>query len=256
METEISTSFDLAPQPILAGQHTKTNRIVLLALVLWAAFPADAQPASLATSDTEIQVEAADNKLKLSILKSARMNWNWVAGSEMPFINSAEVNEKTLPLSWKFKRLNDSVDSQRQVSQQMFVFENEHPALELNSIWTAHSGHGPVEHQITIRNRGNISVVLPLQPTIVFDARAPRGHFLENIWVEKGAGKPSAIGTHRTKVEKGFSANLISTPYNDEPRDAIPWTAIQDITGQQGWYAGIEFSGRVQIALRVIMDGA
>jgi alpha-galactosidase len=218
-------------------------------------FAADFEPASLATADTSIQVEALDNKVKFSILKSTRINWNWVAGSELPFINSAEAVGKTVPLSWKFKRRNDSNDSQRQVTQQIFVFENENPALELNSIWTGYAGPGPVEHQITIRNKGDVPVMLPLQPTMVFDARAPTGHALENMWVEKGADKPSPIGTHRNKVEKGFSANLISTPYCDQPRDAIPWTAIQDVTGQQGWYEGIEFSGRVQIALRAITDG-
>src|SRR5262249_39483506 len=103
---------------------------------------------------------------------------------------------------------------------------------------------------------GDIAVMLPLQPSLVFDARGPTGQSLENIWVEKGAGRPSAIGTHRTKIEKDFAGLLTSLPYSDdEPRDAIPWTAIQDVTGQQGWYAGIEFSGRVQIALRAIADG-
>jgi hypothetical protein len=165
-----------------------------------------------------------------------------------------EFNGKNTPLHWNFKTHSSPKAKAAQPAQEIFVFENENPALELKSIWTAHSGPGPIEHQIIIRNKGAAAVILPLQHSIVFDTRGPTGTPLENIWVEKGAGRPGPIGTHRTKVQKDFSATLISTPYRDEPRDAIPWTAIQDVAGQQGWYAGIEFSGRVQISLRAITD--
>ena len=225
----------------------------LLFLILCSSFQfacaADATVGTLATADTSIQIEAQDNRLKLVALKSVRSDWNWATTNELPMIKAVDVNGQSTPLHWKFKmRWSGSLFTA--CAQEIFVFENENPPLELKSIWTAHSGPGPIEHQITITNKGDVAILLPLQPSLVFDTRGPSGKPLENIWVEKGAGRPSAIGTHRTRVEKDFSASLISTPYRDEPRDAIPWTAIQDVTGQQGWYAGIEFSGRVQISLR------
>jgi hypothetical protein len=233
----------------------------LLASILFSAscqfaLAANATIGTLATADTGIQIEARDDRLKLLTLKSIRSGWNWATGNELPLINAVDVNGTNTPLHWKFKMHSSPKGKEGQPAQEIFVFENENPALELKSIWTAYSGPGPIEHQIAIRNKGDIEVMLPLQPSIVFDARGPTGQSLENVWVEKGAGTPGAIGTHRTKIGKDFSATLISTPYCDEPRDAIPWTAIQDVTGQQGWYAGIEFSGRVQISLRAIADGA
>jgi hypothetical protein len=216
---------------------------------------ADAVVGSVATGDTSVQVEAQDGRLKLVALKSVRSGWNWATGNELPLITAVEIEGQASALHWKFKTHSSPKGKSGQPAQEIFVFENENPALELKSSWSAYSGPGPVEHQITISNKGDIAVMLPLQLSIAMDTRGPTGQSLDNVWVEKGAGKPSAIGTHRTKVGKDFSATLISTPYCDEPRDAIPWTAIQDMAGQQGWYAGVEFSGRVQISLRVIMNG-
>ncbi len=212
--------------------------------------------ATFATADTRVRVEVRGDKLNIVGLESPRTGSNWASVSELPFINSVELNGETTSIAWKFKAHKSSPAAKAQPARELFVFENEKPGLELTSTWTAYSGPGPVEHQITISNKGKVPVLLPLQPSLVFDAHAPLGHTLENIWVEKGAGKPSADGTHRTKVEKNFSATLTSTPYRDEPRDAIPWTAIRDVTGQQGWYAGIEFSGWVQIALRTTSEHA
>ena len=36
----------------------------------------------------------------------------------------------------------------------------------------------------------------------------------------------------------------------DTPRDAIPWTSVQDIDGRRGFYAGIEFTARLRIAVK------
>jgi hypothetical protein len=238
------------------GPFAALLALFLLSSSSWLALAAGATVGTLATADTSVQIEAQDTRLKLLALKSVRGGWNWATGNELPMIKAVEVNGQSKELHWKFKTHRSQKGKQEAAAQEIFVFENENPALELKSTWTAYSGPGPIEHQISIRNKGDIAVTLPLQPSIVFDTRGPTGTPLENIWVEKGAGKPGPIGTHHTSVESKFSASLISTPYRDEPRDAIPWTAIQDVTGQQGWYVGIEFSGRVQISLRAIPDGA
>src|SRR6266850_815183 len=249
-----SIGLNHSEQRMLSQGHqhfsSKTQWVALLTSFLWSiscgfALAADAIVGTVATADTSVQIEARDTGLKLAALKSVQCGWNWATGNELPMIKAVEVNGQTRALHWKFKMHTSPKGKQGAVAQEIFVFENENPALELKSTWTGHSGPGPIEHQITISNKGDIAVMLPLQPSIVFDARGPTGLSLENIWVEKGAGKPGATGTHRTKVDKDFSASLISQPYCDEPRDAIPWTAIQDVTGQQGWYAGVEFSGRV-----------
>src|SRR5271166_4409384 len=42
-------------------------------------------------------------------------------------------------------------------------------------------------------------------------------------------------------------SSLVSTPYGGGP---IPWLSVQDVEGCRGWYAGIEFSGFVRMALQ------
>ena len=229
--------------------------LAVLALILSSASAqfvraADATAGTLTTADTSVQIQAQDSKLRLLALKSVQCGWNWATGNELPLLDAVEVNGQKSPVHWKFARHTSRMIKQGEPAQEIFTFENQHPALELKSIWTAHLGPGPIEHQITIANNSDAALILPLQPSLVFDARGPTGQPLENFWVEKGAGTPSPLGVHRAKIEKDFSATLISTPYCDDPRDAIPWTAIQDVAGEQGLYAGIEFSGRVQIALK------
>jgi alpha-galactosidase len=218
-------------------------------------FAADRSSVTVATGDTRVRLEVRGDKLALVGFESTQTGPNWFHVSEMRLIDTVELNGQKKAIIWKFKTRKSSSLSNRSPAGETFVFESSNPALELKSIWTAYSGPGPVEHQITIRNNGDAPVILPLQPSLMFDAHVAPGRTLENIWVEKGAGRPSANGTHRTKIGKDFSATLISTPYRDEPRDAIPWTAIQDVTGQQGWYAGIEFSGWVEIVLRAASEG-
>ena len=61
------------------------------------------------------------------------------------------------------------------------------------------------------------------------------------------------MGTHQTLISSTYTADLVSLPFareGENERDAIPWTAIQDTDAGEGWYAGVEFSGRVHIALQ------
>lgn len=216
----------------------------------------DSPAATLATADTRVQVSVRNDSVVLTGFECAATGWNWTSRSKLTLIKNLEANGQPVSVTWKFKKREHSEASPQHPAQEIFVFESDNPALELRSIWSAYAGPGPIEHQITIRNKSETAVLLPLQPSLVVDARAAPGSALQNLWVEKGAGKPSAIGTHLTQVGKDFSASLISLPYSEEPRDAIPWTAIQDLTSRQGWYAGIEFSGRVQITLRALTNNA
>ena len=129
----------------------------------------------------------------------------------------------------------------------IFRFVCDRPALELRSIWRAHPGPGPVEHTILITNREAQEILLPLQPTLAFSFAAAPGHTIEQWWVERGGSRPSDVGTHRDRIGPGLRSSLVSTPYGGGP---IPWLSVQDVEGRRGWYAGIEFSGFVRMALQ------
>ena len=216
---------------------------------------------TLATEDTAVRVEARADRVLLSSLKSPRGSWDWIAGNgqagrvnvmPIPFIATAQVNGQAVPLAWKFAGSRQSKSGPRRA---VFRFVCSNPALELQSIWQARSGPGPIEHSLRILNRSRAPVLLPLQTSLVFAIRPPAAHALEHWWVEKGANTPTPFGTHRHRVTADYAAALLSLPYaRDEARerDPIPWTSVQDVEGRQGWYAGIAFSGRVRLSLNAL----
>jgi hypothetical protein len=222
---------------------------------------ADAPGATLATADTILRVEARQNRVALVSLKASPTGWDWIAAPNnstpeadapylLPFITSAEVGGHAVTLAWRFVGSSVLEGAPRRY---VLTFVCPDPPLELRSIWQAWPGPGPIEHRLTITNKGSAPIQLPLQTSLTLETHAPTDHALENWWVEKGANTPTPNGTHHNVVQADFTAALLSLPYAREEaqaRDAIPWTAAQDVEGRQGWYAGVEFSGRVRLALR------
>ncbi len=203
----------------------------------------------MGTADTSITVAASDDLLRVTSLKSASGH-DWLSGgpNSLPLIATAEVDGKSVPLTWKLKKASVSGDSPKRVE---FIFVCDTPALELHSLWQAYPGPGPVEHFLSISNRSASTVLLPLQKSLALDLRSPGGHGLEHLWVEKGGQSPTQWGTHYSKVSPGYVASLVSRPYSrDNPNDPMPWTTLVDREGRQGVYLGIEFSGLVRIALQ------
>jgi hypothetical protein len=207
---------------------------------------------TVASDDTAVLIEAAADGLSVVSLKCVATGTDWASETKpaLPLIQFAEVDGKPVALRWQFKQV---CVIEGPPTQHVLLFTSENPRLELRSIWQAVPGPGPVEHRVTIKNTGTLPVLLPLQKSLALTLRPAPGHALEHWWVEKGSQYPTPAGTHHAAVTPQFAASLISHPYDRErPRDAIPWTSIQDVEGQQGVYAGIEFSGVVRIALRAV----
>jgi alpha-galactosidase len=166
--------------------------------------------------------------------------------TSIPLISMIESDGKRVPVRWRFREKIE--DPGR--CETIFLFVCDRPALELKSIWRAFPGPGPVEHEITIANRGKETILLPLQTTLAFSLQNPSGHALEQWWVDRGKKRASPIGTHQDAIAAGFRSSLVSQPH-DGP---IPWFSVQDITARRGWYAGIEFSGCVRMTLQADAD--
>ena len=206
--------------------------------------------ATLRTADTSVQVEACDQGITVAALLGNANSADWIARNPapyvIPFVSSATMDEKPLPLQWHLAR---ETAQDTPVPSHGFVFTCDTPALELSSVWSAAAGPGPVEHQVSITNRGTKPVLLPLQTTLAFDLKASDS--LEHWWVEKGANIPTKIGLHRLPIQAGFSQSLISGACmpNYAPREPIPWMTIHDSQNRRGIYVGVESSARVCLAL-------
>jgi hypothetical protein len=177
--------------------------------------------------------------------------FDWVGGAgralPLPLIQNVEVNGQSLALRW---RRVEPAEKQAAGNAEI-VFTSDQPALELHSLWSARPGPGPVEHRAVIYNRGTAPVLLPVQESLAVSLHVPREHAVEQWWVEKGAGTPTDEGTHRERLNPGKEQSLRCWPSGrDKPRDAIPWTSVQDVDARRGVYVGVEYTARVEIAVK------
>lgn len=161
-----------------------------------------------------------------------------------------EVDGALRPLTWRL----DSAASRLDSKQIELVYLSEGAPLRLVSRWRAAAQFGPIEHSIEIRNLGNDSLWLSLQPSLSFDWAIDRGSRLERLWIEKGADTPSNAGTHLDELRDGErwrgTSSSYARPLPGEPREMIPFVLVENAAGlRPGWYLGIEFSGRSQITL-------
>ena len=107
-----------------------------------------------------------------------------------------------------------------------------------------------LEHHIRIENLDLRALWLPLQTSFRYNWTVPTAQALKQIYIDKGAGRPSAIGTHELDVPSGYQWEGKSSTYatNEEPREIIPWFMVER-NGEHGdgWYVGVEFSGRTSL---------
>ena len=236
----------------------ESRRVVLLLLAMLPRAAAAAQAADtgsaveLSSDDTAIRVEARDDQLIVTSLVDRADEFDWIRGAAdpvpMPLIQSLEIAGKRAVIHWRFAGL-DAKNGRK--GAKSLRFRCDRPSLELVSTWSAAAGPGPIEHELVVFNRGNEPVMLPAQDSLALRAAAPVGHTLEQWWVDKGGGRPTAQGTHHQQLSEGTETRVECWPSGrDTPRDAIPWTTVQDVNGRRGFYAGIEFTARLRIAVK------
>ena len=203
--------------------------------------------ATLHSRETTIVLQARDEAPSLISLRSGTLP-PWSNNTSEPLIGSVEQNGQQIPLQWKLDRSESKVSSQ-QVS---FVYRSSSPKLRLTWQWSARDQTGPIEHSIRIENLGSDTVWIPLQESFCFRFGVRADESLHQLYVDKGMGKPSAIGTHNNLVSTTYAWEGRSSTYardNDE-REIIPWFMIERASSyQDGWYVGIEFSGRVHLTV-------
>jgi len=200
------------------------------------------------TADTDIGLQAGPTSPSLSTLAAAGQA-PWVNRSSETLIAFAEVSGKQIPCTWSFNRDASRVDNQHVE----FVYDSVSPHLRLTWEWRVRQAFGPIEHQIRIENLESQGIWIPMQDSLALQLQINPQASLQHLYVEKGANTPSAVGTHLVALTDGYHWAGLSSTYGDlgdEPREIIPWSLVQrDEPSQDGWYAGIEFSGRTRISI-------
>ena len=204
---------------------------------------------TLATSDARIQINAGAEAPRL-VLLSGRNAPAWHNLREETLPAFVEQNGTRVPIQWKLRPELCRADA-RQV---VFVYDSANPHLRLRWKWEARATFGPFEHSVTVENLSGRELWLPMVDSLQLDWQTPASEEIRNFFVEKGANTPSPEGTHLEKVAEGYhwtgASSTYARPVDGQPREIIPAEYVYaDARVQQGWYAGIEFSGRTRISL-------
>jgi hypothetical protein len=198
------------------------------------------------TRDTVVRLEGLSSGPRVTELqRTGEPAWR-NRGSET-LIERCFRGTEEIPLRWKLQ------SSHEDGGRVAYVYESQSPHLRLTWEWRAQVDFGPVEHAIRIENLSGGELWLPLQDSIRFDWDVARDVALEQWFVEKGAGRPSDVGTHRERVREGYRWVGTSSTYAhpmSESREVIPWMLAKESAGaESGWYVGVEFSGRTRLEL-------
>src|SRR6187402_970164 len=210
-------------------------------------------PVTLRSADTRIELEAGPHGPRVASLQ-AMGKPAWTGEDGDPLIDHVEVDGRSLPIQWK---LNPAAGI-REDKKVVFVYECASPKLRLTWKWQVRASNGPIEHQVSLDNLSGSELWIPLQQSLRLGWHFDSGQKLRQFYVEKGADTPSAEGAHRVLVGDGYQwggySSTYAHPHEKEPREIIPWFLVERPESRDGWYLGIEFSGRTALTLTRNLD--
>ena len=224
-------------------------RLLVCLCALNACYTSAQVTSELRTEQTFIELQPQASAPKLVRLALAG-GTSWQNDRSETLIGSAEMGGKLTKLLWKFNRQASLADA-RNVS---FVYDCANPRLRLVWEWKAPASSGPLEHSTHIENLSTREIWIPLQDSFTFSFATEPTAKLRRFYIDKGAGKPSAVGVHEGKLAVGYRWSGFSSTYAhaapNQAREIIPWFAVQNSgNSQTGWYVGVEFSGRTRLLL-------
>jgi len=205
--------------------------------------------ARIVTADVVVDLGAGPEAPRLISLSGTGAKWLNPAGAKLPA--TAEVDGQTVQLAWRHQPQLDSVNAHHVI----FVYDSVTPHLRMSWIWEARAAFGPVEHHVSIANLSGKELWLPLVDSLRVSWTLVGHGPLSNFYVEKGADTPSPEGTHLLPISDGYDwtgfSSTYARPVKGQPREIIPAEFVYQSAGAgNGWFAGIEFSGRTRIHLQ------
>ena len=111
---------------------------------------------TLSTADTELTLAAESHGINLIRFRNPGQNWNWVPVASCVPLPGIQVGNKYQAGTWEFR---EAIEDRANGQQITLRFSCADPALDLNSVWRALPGPGPVENEVTIHNRSGGNVI-------------------------------------------------------------------------------------------------
>src|ERR1700761_5622578 len=163
----------------------------------------------LSTDDTVMVVALQQGIPAVTQLSSARTGSNWLL-APAPEVLPSSVTQQGTPVvtNWHY----DGASQDPESGQLELRFSNAAPALQLQSIWRARPGHGPVEHWLTIANHSDATITVGHQDSLVLDnVEIPKNESMDAWWIKRGGGNATTEGgTYLQSVGRHSSQTLTS----------------------------------------------
>jgi hypothetical protein len=193
----------------------------------------------LATDDTAMVVAIQQDQPVITQLASAKSNANWLLAS-VPEILPSSITQQgsVIPAKWHY----DGGAMDPKSGELVLRFSTSAPALELESIWRARPGHGPVEHWLTLANHSPAPITIGHQDSLVLSHIAiSTDQLMDAWWIKRGGGNATPEGG--TLVEGvGRHSHTVLTSDPTDGASPVPWLSLQ-VGTSRGLYVGWEFSG-------------
>jgi hypothetical protein len=207
----------------------------------------------LRTEDTEITIAIINHRPAICELKNTKNRWNWMKEfSEMPFPEKILSNGKSCSPDWKYKSAEIEETNGTKLTIHFF---SKTPDLELESVWEAKTGGGPVTNQVTILNRTGGRIIFSYADIVSADiaVKADKSVVLWRFTRSKlipfsvYPGEPDALKGVLTYVfssNSSFAANITNEVDNSLPTShpRLPFEMYHiDSENSHGLYFGYEW---------------
>ena len=205
----------------------------------------------LRTADTTMVVGLQRGTPSITQLSSTKTGANWLLAPAAESLPPSVILQGA-PVATKWQYDGGVLDTQS--GQLVLRFSNAAPALQLQSIWRARPGHGPIEHWLTIANRSAATITLGHQDSLVLNnVEIPKDESMDAWWIKRGAGNATTEGgTYLQSVGRHSSQTLTSDP--TDGASPLPWLALQ-VGTLRGLYVGWEFSAVGRISYHSASSG-
>jgi hypothetical protein len=193
----------------------------------------------LSTDDTTLTVTVEQGVPVVTQLGSAKGASEWLlAPAPEALLPSVTQQGSSLTTKWHYE--GGVFDPQS--GKLVLRFSNSAPAMELQSIWRARPGRGPIEHWLTIANQSGATITIGHQDSLVLGNLAIPADDSMDAWsIKRGASNATKEGgTLVRSVGRNSDETLTSDPIDGA--SPVPWLALQ-VGASRGLYVGWEFSG-------------
>ena len=206
----------------------------------------------LSTDDTTLTVTVEQGVPVVTQLGSAKGASEWLlAPAPEALLPSVTQQGSSLTTKWHYE--GGAFDPQS--GKLVLRFSNSAPAMELQSIWRARPGRGPIEHWLTIANQSGATITIGHQDSLVLGHLAIPADDSMDAWsIKRGASNATKEGgTLVRSVGRNSDETLTSDPIDGA--SPVPWLALQ-VGTSRGLYVGWEFSGIGRIHFHSLSDPA